>query len=351
MRPSTLLLVGVLAAVVATAVPLPAQTPAPSIATMSPVTLRYNDFGPLRREIIQPVHWWAEELEKRTGGKVKVQFHGSSELGKATEQIDNVQNRVFELALHCWGFQAGKTPLTMVTTLPFVSNDGVAMGKAAFDLFEVPEVKAELERLNLLVVAPAPTLSYQLLSRKPVTSVGDLKGLKVRSIGYQAKALQRLGAVPVALPTSEMYVAMERGVVDAALWVIQGELDAYGFTGVTKYAVEVDAGALAPCAVIMNRQVYRDLPADAQKMMRELALQTPGLYKEVYRKGREKDEKALGARGVKITRLPDAELTKIAEIAGPPVWKEWEAETNQKGLPGTKILNFWLDKVRQHEGK
>jgi TRAP-type C4-dicarboxylate transport system substrate-binding protein len=328
-----------------------AQAPPASIANMKPVTLRYNDFGPLRREIIQPVHWWAEELEKRTGGKIKVQFHGSSELGKATEQIDNVQNKVFEMGLHCWGFQAGKTPLTMVTTLPFVSNDVVAMGKAALDLVEVPEIKAELERVGLVVMIPTPTVSYQLLSRKPIKSSADLKGLKVRSIGYQAKALQRLGAVPVALPTSEMYVAMERGVIDAALWVIQGELDAYGFTGVTNHAVEIDAGALAPCAVIMNREVLRNLPAEAQQLMRELAAQTPTLYKEVYRKGREKDEKALGARGVKIMRLPDTELKTIEETAGPPVWKDWETETNQKGLPGSKVLSFWLGKVKQYSGK
>jgi TRAP-type C4-dicarboxylate transport system substrate-binding protein len=316
---------------------------------MKPVTLRYNDFGPLRREIIQPVHWWAEELEKRTDGRIKVKFHGSGELGKATEMVDNVQNRVFEMGLHCWGFQAGKTPLTMVTTLPFLSNSVVAMGKAAFDLFEVPEVKAELERLNLIVPIPAPTVSYEILSRRPITSMDDLRGLKIRSIGYQAKALQRLGAVPVALPTSEMYVAMERGVIDAALWVIQGELDAYGFTGVTNHAVEINAGALAPCAVIMNRQVFMELPPDAQKLMRELAATTPEMYREVYRKGREKDEKALAKRNVKITRLPDAEIKKIAETAGPPVWKEWAAETNQKGMPGSKILEFWTERVRQYE--
>jgi len=161
-----------------------------------------------------------------------------------------------------------------------------------------------------------------MLSKKPVKTLADLKGLKVRSSGKIADMLKMVGVSPVLVPGEEIYMALSTGVIDAAHWGAAAGALTTKLCEPAKYYVQPNLAFSATDLIMVSKKAWDELPADLQKIV-YLA------FKErCWRRSNEyiQDEtKALDTMkknfGVQVSLL-DAEAQKAMQQAAMKIWDE-----------------------------
>ena len=182
-------------------------------------------------------------------------------------------------------------------------------------------------------------------SKKKITSLADVKGLKIRSAGVvQSAMLKRLGGSPVSMPITEVYTSLEKGVIDGVITAYTAMVS-FRLYDVSKYSIMEGLTAL-PMAVAMNRKTWNSLSPEVQKIIdglsKRYAFESATTYDEDYHKA-VKRGKSLGKD---IYPLPPGELAKW-EKQFAPVYSDWASDMKSKGVPGDEIIN----EIRQQKGK
>jgi TRAP-type C4-dicarboxylate transport system substrate-binding protein len=205
-----------------------------------------------------------------------------------------------------------------------------------WDLMD-PYLLPEFEGLKVIALWGAEDAG--LMTRtKPIRSLDDLKGMRMRSpSAAQAKQLERMGASPVAMPITEVYPQLERGVIDGAMLPFSVILD-FRLGEVAKYfTISGPIFGRSSFLIAMNRKKFDSLPAAAREVIdrlsgRQLSLKATQAYldrtKEAIESVRGKGE---------VIHLSQAEQDRISKVLA-PIITEWVAEYSAKGLPAKDML-------------
>lgn len=212
--------------------------------------------------------WFGEELDKRTKGQVKTDVVSLPELGLTGFELVRVTKAgLVDFADVILAYAAGEFPLIEGVDLPGLYPD-LDRSVKAHDAF-LAAVKKHEDRLGGIVLGGYIWPGQYLISRKPVRTPEDLKGLKVRVYGSAQTELARsLGMEPVAIAFAEVYPAMERGTVDAA---ITGSYPAFAIKlyEVAKHIIDINHGPNSGVLVVSKRTWDRATP-DARDAMTKL---------------------------------------------------------------------------------
>jgi TRAP-type C4-dicarboxylate transport system substrate-binding protein len=170
-------------------------------AGAQPITLKFSHFlGPqsfFQLDVAEP---WAEELEAKTSGRVKVEIHdGTSSLGKVGEQASNVKAGAADIALGLRGAEGDRFPGSSTIELPFLVPSAALGSRALWTLYREGRLADEYRDYNVLALfVHNPGLIHT--TKKRVVTPADLRGLRLRAPNKTvAAALEHLGAVPVVL--------------------------------------------------------------------------------------------------------------------------------------------------------
>ena len=300
------------------------------------VTLKYVHLDP-PTGVVHLYHQlrWAEEIERRTEGRVKIRVYPAQQLGKASEFYDMVVAGVADIAWMVTGFNPGRFPMSSVADLPFFAPSGHRGSQILNALYHRGYFDKDFPDVKLLNVAePSP---YFLWSNKKVTKLEDLKGLKVRAYGnYPMKTLNKMGMVPTQMPGPDVYMGLTTGTIDGtgASYTIASF---FKWNDATKFANEdvyIPVGAVAE---IMNKKSWAKLSPKDQRIL-EIAFLEKGLDHGSfydYAGGILKNQAI--SKGVEITKLPDQDVKKM-RASLEPLYDEWAAEMDKKGLPGTRMI-------------
>ncbi|MGB3244105.1 MAG: TRAP transporter substrate-binding protein DctP [Sulfitobacter sp.] len=151
-----------------------------------------------------------------------VEFYDSGTLLKADEQIAGLRSRTIDYMFHTSTYITRSFNTIGLLGLPslvgelYEHGDRIARGAPLFDLMRDNLREENIEMLSLGggVIEP----QYVWSAKEPITSLEQLKGRKVRVVGYEAStAMEKIGVVPVRIPSSETYLALQRGTVDAVV--------------------------------------------------------------------------------------------------------------------------------------
>ncbi|MGO4855413.1 TRAP transporter substrate-binding protein [Phaeovulum sp. W22_SRMD_FR3] len=204
---------------------------------------------------------FADAVGAKTNGGVTVKLYNGGELGAGpVDQYSRVVDGVAELAISLPGYTASNFPLTLLTELPGVITEthGTQDIWDHIDLFQ-PEYK----RAHLVSLwSSAPNLLFT--RDKAVRTPADLAGLKIRvpsrNAGLQVEVW---GGAPVSMPVSEVYNALQTGVIDGAM--IDGTaVGAFKLSEVANYITMGMDTTISPFFIVMNKDVYADL-SEAEK--------------------------------------------------------------------------------------
>lgn len=278
---------------------------------------------------------FAERLEFLSGGRMKVQVFPGGALGNALKVSETVKNGIAEMG-HTWmGYDWGADP----TTVLFGGYAGSFNSEYMLHwLYEAGG--AELQRQfrdEKFGVVSMPlfirTAEVFLHSRKPVRTLADLKGLKLRTAGAWIEMAKELGASPVTTPGGEIYPALERGVIDATEWGTLWENITPGFYKVAKYLIIPGVHQpTAPFELCINKDMWGKLSPNDQKL---IELTAKLVTFETFTRIGHEDAKAL-----EFYRKAGNEIVELDE--------EVQYAARERGFAWaekTKAGNPWFEKV------
>lgn len=307
------------------------------------VTLKIHHFLPptsnAQRFFIQP---WAEKVTKESGGRINFQIFPAMQLGGTAPQLyDQAKDGVADIVWTLPGITAGRFPRMEVFELPFMMTNAEATSRAAWDYVRkfAPDEFSGVHLISVFVHTPG----HMFLSKRPVKSLEDLRGLKLRAPTRQTtKLLAALGASPVGMPMPQVPDALAKGVIDGALAPYE-IVPTMKMHELTRYVTETDANYPALYTAVfvlaMNKGKYDALPADLKRAIDANSGADVGAWitRQAWSGPDQSAKRAVQARGNEITTIGTAELTRWRQKTS-TVDAEWQKEMNVKGFDGKKLL-------------
>jgi TRAP-type C4-dicarboxylate transport system substrate-binding protein len=252
---------------------------APAAAQDKAQTLKMANVVPEGSWFGQQHKWWAAELEKRSGQKLKVQIFWLESLAKWKDALPAIQSGVADLAwVSSTYFPAQFPGYLMLDNLFNFGDDYVAAVLAEIDTLEnEPNLRAELTRADITLLMPHISGHAPIGTKTELKSIKDLKGKSLRTYGgVRTQFYTNIGGNPIFMSFADMYEAMNRGTVDALGDMAIVLANAFKHYEVVKAVytnappgVHGNGGALAS-GFYMSRKKFNALPKDTQKMMLDL---------------------------------------------------------------------------------
>lgn len=308
--------------------------------------INFNIFGG-KRAVTKGLEVVGEAVNKMANGAAEIKIHYGSALGPEKQTPELVKTGGYEGGQMCVGYYPNKFPLLSVMELPFLlPRDIKARAMVEEAVFAHPEIIKEMaDRWNMRYFAPALLPAYEFMGNKPIRKAEDMKGVKMRISGLNAKALEKFGGVPTMVTPPEGYTALERGTIDSFGFPYSYAFGAYKMYEVSKYSTEGIAMSGFMCWQGISISAYDKLPANVKEAI-------PGLQKEavteIIKAYEEADKKwiPIFKEKLEVTQFPDLEREKLA-AGSSTFWKEWADDQDAKGRSGTAMLAFVQAEIKK----
>ncbi len=302
-------------------------------AASAEITLTYANFPPAVTFPAVQMERWAKEMEKRTGGKVKVKtFPGGTLLG-AKNMLEGVTAGSADIGNFAMSYQPGRFPVSEAVDLYHGFTSATVASQVLFDLVQKYQPK-EFEKVKIVTLFTCPPTN--IMTAKPVRSLKDLKGTELRVAGTSADVLKRLGGVPVAMPQSETPEAIQKGVVKGMISSME-ILQDFKFAAYTPNATVVNLPVVS-FAVVMNKAKWDSLPADVKKVIDDLAREQ-AVWTGEYVDKHVQEALAWSAKEYKLQQftLSAAEQKQVAALLA-PMTDDYIRKVAAQGLNGKQIV-------------
>jgi TRAP-type C4-dicarboxylate transport system substrate-binding protein len=305
----------------------------PTALFAEPIKLNYANFPPAPTFPCVQMEQWKKEVEKRTGGKVAINTFPGGTLLNAKNMFDGVIAGTADIGCLCMAYQPGRFMVTNATALPLGAPNAKVGSLVLWDIYKKykPEAFAEVKVLTMFNTYPG-----NILSKKPVRTLEDIKGMELRGSGPAVAALKAWGATPVGMPMPQTVEALQKGVVQGLF--SSGEvMKDFKFAEYCKY-VTLTKRVMYPFSVVMNMDVWKKLPADVQKVMDDMSVEHAVWVGEYLDKhvfdAFEWSKKNHNVEIIELSAEQMAEWDKLLE----PVVQKWADDAKAKGLPAEEIL-------------
>ncbi len=298
------------------------------------VELTYSIFFPPTHSQCKAGISWAEEIEKRSGGKIKITPYPGGTLTAANQCYDGVVKGISDIGMSCFAYTRGRFPIMAAVDLPHGYINGRVATRVANE-FARAMAPQELADVKVLYIhAHGPGL---LSTKKPVRTLEDMRGLKIRSTGLSANIVEALGGAPVAMPQGDTYEALQKGVVEGTFSPIE-TLKGWRQAEVIDYTTQCTGiGYTTAMFVVMNLDKWKSLPKELQKIVEEVSGEWVDVHGEAWDKSDDEGREYTLSQGNEIIDLSEEE-NKRWVAAVQPIIDDYITTTGEKGLPAEKAV-------------
>lgn len=299
-----------------------------------------------------PQHWctklldeMGKDIEKATKGKVSVTVFPSNTLSPPMQVYDNTVKGVVDIGTSLLAYSPGRLPLSEVLQQPLGFRNGYQATKLANAYYKKFKPKEFDDVKVLLLHAAAPGF---FMTKNPVKSMEDVKGLRIKANAENTDVVKALGASPVTMPVTETYDGLSRGIVDGTLFPYEA-LAAFKIGEVVKTVIE-DYGMSYSTSmfVILNKDKWNALSPAEQKAVDKISDE----YNEKIGKGwvaaDNGAKKFAEKKGVTFLKVSNKQIAQTAAKMR-PIFDKYVAMTKAKGLPGAEALKFCQDFLRKNK--
>jgi TRAP-type transport system periplasmic protein len=308
-----------------------ADEPAPAKET---IELSYSIFFPPSHIQCKVAEEWAKEVETRTDGQVKINVFPGGTLTKAPQCYDGVVTGISDIGMSCFAYTRGRFPLLEGIDLPLGYPDGSTATAVATAMAKKFEPKELADTKLMYLHAHGPGI---LASKKPVKTIEDMKGLKVRATGLSSKIVKNLGGSAVGMSQPETYEALQKGVVDATFCPIE-TLKGWKQGEVIESVTDTShIGYTTTFFVVMNKDKWASLPVDVQNTIETLNAEYVVKHGAAWDQADEDGKAFVKELGHETITLDEAEAARWKEAVA-PILDEYVATMKEKGLPGEEFL-------------
>ena len=284
---------------------------------------------------------WCERIRAQSNGRLRCQIFPAMQLGGTPPQLfDQARDGIADIVWTLPGYTAGRFPITEVFELPFMTPNATVASQALWEFYAKHAVK-EFEAVKPLALHMHDNGQLHLRDR-PIRTLDDFKGLKLRAPTRQTnRLLARLGATPVSMPVPQVADAIGKGVIDGAVvpWEVVPSIKLHEMV---KFHSETDPSMPALYSAIflfaMNKKTYDGLPPELRKVIdANSGLALARELGELWDASAPAARKQATDRGNVINVVPATEVANW-DRAARPLYAEWIADMNKRGLDGNALL-------------
>lgn len=292
----------------------------------------YPEHYPVFKNGWQP---WEAMVEKESNGAITFKNYLNGVLHAAKHGFRATSTDVCDITTGYPGYQRSSFHLAHVNDLPFFFPR-TYIGPLIMEELYSKYFKQEYEKMGVYLACWVNVSGYNLLSKKPVTRLEDMKGMKVRSTGATcSEFLEALGAVPVMIQNAESYTALQSGTVDAVL-LASGPIEAMKLHENAKYLTKINIMHMGiPYA--MNKKFFDSLSSTQKSFFYKKLRQASQMTSQAYDIEDSLAENRMKATGVQISTLSDKEMSRFREAVF-PVLERFVKENEKRGLPVKEML-------------
>jgi tripartite ATP-independent transporter DctP family solute receptor len=266
---------------------------------------------------------FARLVKEKTKGNVLIRVYGSSQLGDDTELLQKVKLGTIDFALPST-VMSSVVPAYGLFEMPYLVKDREHMKRIDKEIIW-PMLVPIAEKAGYAVLATWENGFRQITNNAhPINTPEDLKGIKLRvpKGKWRVKMFQAYGASPSAMGLSEVFVALQTGVMDGEENPLT-QIYTSKFQEVQKYLSMTDH-VYTPAWVVTSPRKWKALPADVRKQIEQAAQETQAF---VYQTGAKMDEELLGKLKQSGMKVNDADKQAFQK-ASKPVYDEFSTEVS-----------------------
>ena len=320
---------------------------------MAETTLRFSDYGPNRGARAAALEWFANELETRSDGELKIEFFWGGSLLGGRDTLGGVGSGVADMGTVVGFFTPKELQLYNIGDLP-VDNSDIWVGmRAMYELSGTNEAMTkEFSDAGVHYLTNYSTGPVQLICRDEVKTLADLDGKKIRASGPYGDTLEKLGVEIVRMSQADVYQALDSGLIDCNQNYYYA-MQAYKQYEVAPYALELDWGQNMSFGIVVNEATYEGLPDDQKQVLDEVASDfidhLAAVIEDDSSTSKTAMEKGVDGKSLTVNTLDQADREKLLDASQAAI-DEWVTRTGGAGEPVLAEYRDLIEKYRKEEG-
>lgn len=290
-------------------------------ADQETVTLRAGIGLPKEHPEGQGLVKFKEIVEKETDGAIKVENYFSAQLGDDQKMVGGLQAGTLDITIPSTSPMVGTVKQFGIFDFPFIFNSGEE-ADAVLDGPVGQKVLEELPQHGLVGLAYWENGFRNLTnSVRPVASVEDFKGLKVRTMQNEVHldVFEKLGSNPTPMPFSEVFTALEGQTIDGQENPLATILS-NKFYEVQDY-LSLTRHVYTPFVFLISKKTWDGLSDEQQTIIKDAAIEAGEYQRKANRKANEEALEKLKEEGMKVNEFSKDEKEKIKELIQPVIDK------------------------------
>jgi TRAP-type C4-dicarboxylate transport system substrate-binding protein len=294
---------------------------------------------------------YCKELNKRSNGKLEITQYTGGTLLTAPKIAAGVLSGIADFGVSHCTYTRGRFPVMEIMELPLGFPSSWVATHAANDFYNKFKPK-EWEAYHVIMFSTSPPCVVQTLA-KPVRTLEDLKGMKIRGTGRIADITKALGALPMPLEMVDVYEALRRGVLDGNLGNFE-QMKGFKIGELLKY----NSGSWKISSVnifylIMNKNKWGSLPPDMQALITDYSGQFLEEWAVSWNNIEIEGKDFFLKQGGKMVPIPDKEMERWTR-AVEPVIADYKKDMVSKGYKAADIdgwVTFMRERIEYWKGQ
>ena len=317
----------------------------PAAVDAASVKLTYSNFFPPTHIQSKLAEAWCQEVEKRTDGKVKVEYYPGQTLTKAKQVYDGVVQGLSDIGFSVFAYTRGRFPVMAAVDLPLGYTSGKAATAVIMKVYQQFNPKELSDTKVMYLHAHGPGLVH---SKQPVRKMEDMKGMKFRAHGTSALVVKALGGTPVPKPMPETYEMLQKGVVDGAVYPLEAN-KGWKLGEVTGYSTAAFSAAYTTSFfVVMNKDKWNSLPADVQKIIEDINGEWVVKHGEAWDSSDMAGIKFFLNQGGELIGVDAKEQSRWKKAVAPIV-DEYVKDASAKGINAKEVVEFTRKTLSEYQ--
>lgn len=282
----------------------------------------------------------ADFVKERTNGRMVIEHHSAGAIVPNNEIFPSVKKGIIELGYATPGYWKTDIPLSQLCALPFTFVNYWEVLYFFKKLGFEKMLQEEVAKHDLLYFSDH-VIPVEIVSKKPIRTIDDFKGKKIRTYGNFARYISLLGASPVSAPGPEIYTGLATGVFDAAHWGAAVGAESLALYEVCKYHILPSLSLGTEEGWYVNKKALEKLPKDIQEILKTTLEEQFWIRSVEYAYNEQVTlSRVQQKRGVEVITLPPDSQKKMAESAT-KIWDE-VATMGPNNAKGVAILKNFL---------
>ena len=272
----------------------------------------------------------SDDLAQSTGGKDHIKVFADSALGSETDTVEQVKIGALDMVRVNLASFHGIVPETLIPSLPFLFRDIEHFRKTIYGP-QGDKILAAFDKAGFVGLAFYESGARSIYAHKPIHSVADVKGLKIRvqPSDLMVSLVSAMGASPTPMPYAEVYTGLKTGLLDAAENNYPSYEEAKHYESAAVYSETFHV--MTPEVVVFSKKIWDTLTPQEQTAVREAAKKSVPYYTQLWEAKEKSSKEALVKAGVKF--VPAAQIDHKGFVAvEKPVWDKFANTPELKAL-------------------